>query len=74
MKFLIATNDYMPAERKYYVMVCIRKNKQDVLHVLKPHKCEGWERFSWKDLQSAIGKQNEAKDSDVLERPLFSHC
>jgi hypothetical protein len=25
------------------------------------------------DLQSAIGKQNEAKDSDVLERPFFSH-
>lgn len=73
-KFLTATNDYMPAEGKHYItlfMVCARKNVQDVAQVLEPHKCENWTWFSWEGLQSAINKQNEARDSDVLETPIF---
>lgn len=73
-KFLTATNDYMPAEGKHYItlfMVCVRKNEEETAQVLEPHKCESWDWFSWEDLQSAIDKQTKARDSDVLERPIF---
>lgn len=73
-KFLTATNNYMPADRKHYItifMVCARTNEQEAAQVLEPHKCENWDWFSWEDLQSAIDKQNKARDSDVLEMPLF---
>lgn len=74
VQFLTATNDYMPDEGKHYItlfMVCFRKNEQAVPQVLEPHKCESWDWFSWKDLQSAIAKQNEAQGSDALERSIF---
>lgn len=73
-KFLTATNDYMPVEGKHYItlfMVCVRRNEEEAAQVLEPHKCERWDWFSWEDLQSAIDKQTEARDSDVLERPIF---
>ena len=73
-KFLTATNDYMPVEGKHYItlfMVCGRRNEEEAAQVLEPHKCESWDWFSWEDLQSAIDKQTEARDSDVLERPIF---
>ncbi|EEA21275.1 hypothetical protein TMatcc_009322 [Talaromyces marneffei ATCC 18224] len=73
-KFLTATNDYMPAEGKHYItlfMVCVRKNEEQVPQVLEPHKCESWDWVSWEDLKSATDEQNNARDNDVLERPLF---
>lgn len=46
VRFLTATNDYMPADNKHYVtlfMVCVRQNDSDLPEVLEPDKCEGWE-------------------------------
>ncbi|EED17141.1 NUDIX domain protein, putative [Talaromyces stipitatus ATCC 10500] len=62
VKFLTATNDYMPAEGKHYITLFM---------VLEPHKCESWDWFNWEDLEFAVGKQNDLKDGDVLEKPLF---
>jgi 8-oxo-dGTP diphosphatase len=73
-KFLTATNDYMPTEGKHYItlfMVCVRKSENDVPDVLEPHKCEGWDWVTWKDLLSLMEKENQAQDDDVLERRLF---
>jgi len=58
LRFLTATNDYMPDEGKHYVtlfMVCVRRNKGDEPQVLERDKCEGWEWACWEDLKGWVG-------------------
>lgn len=53
VRFLTATNNYMPADHKHYVMlfvVCSRKRESEEARNMEPHKCEGWRWVSWEDL------------------------
>lgn len=74
LRFLTATNDYMPEDNKHYVtlfMVCSRENDNDQAEVLEPNKCESWEWASWKDLEEWVKIQENAQEGQVLERKLF---
>jgi 8-oxo-dGTP diphosphatase len=74
VRFLTATNDYMPAENKHYItlfMVCVRDSDSDEPQVLEPDKCEGWEWASWKQLMDWVRLEGEAGDDEVLKRKLF---
>lgn len=75
MRFLTATNDYMPADGKHYVtlyMVCSRDNNDNEPSNTEPDKCEGWEWASWEALMIWMNKQNEAREDTVLEKKLFT--
>ncbi|MCJ1349236.1 hypothetical protein MMC31_007472 [Peltigera leucophlebia] len=74
VRFLTATNDYMPAEGKHYIslyMVCTRDSNDVEPQVLEPDKCEGWEWASWEDLMTWVKRQSEAGEDTVLEKKLF---
>ncbi len=75
IRFLTATNDYMPADNKHYVtmfMVCIRENDKDEAEVLEPDKCEGWEWITWEHLLGTAKKEIEANNrGEPVEQKLF---
>ncbi|KAH8697951.1 NUDIX hydrolase domain-like protein [Talaromyces proteolyticus] len=76
LKFLTATNDYMPAEGKHYVtiwMTCVREDESQPPQLLEPNKCEGWEWVSWKELKSWAGNNIEGSlgEGNPLARTLF---
>jgi 8-oxo-dGTP diphosphatase len=74
IRFLTATNDYMPADGKHYItlfMVCVRRHDSDLPRVLEPHKCAGWEWASWEDLMAWVKREGEARAGETLERKLF---
>ncbi|KAJ5893227.1 NUDIX hydrolase domain-like protein [Penicillium taxi] len=73
VRFLTATNDYMPADNKHYItmfMVCERVDEATEPRVLEPDKCEGWEWISWDDLNEWAKIERGGKD--VLGRKLFT--
>lgn len=75
VRFLTATNDYMPADGKHYVtlfMLCERENDHDLPQVLEPEKCEGWVWVSWKDLVGWAKEHNETTDEAILKKRLFT--
>ena len=75
LRFLTATNDYMPTEGKHYItlyVVCSRDDENDEPQVLEPYKCEGWEWASWADLLTWVKFQSEAREDTVLEKTLFA--
>jgi 8-oxo-dGTP diphosphatase len=75
VKFLTATNDYMPKDGKHYVtlfMVCVREEEKDEPQVLEPDKCEGWEWISWAQLKGWIEVETSAREGEVLERRVFT--
>lgn len=75
VRFLTATNDYMPADGKHYIslyMVGVRDNDSELPQVLEPDKCEKWEWVDWEHLTEWVKIQSEAGDNEVLERKLFS--
>jgi 8-oxo-dGTP diphosphatase len=74
VRFLTATNDYMPADNKHYVTIFMVSEREDAsaeAEILEPDKCEGWEWWSWEELTSYVEKQNEAQDVNKLEKKLF---
>ncbi|TVY12858.1 Nudix hydrolase 1 [Lachnellula arida] len=74
VRFLTATNDYMPAENKHYVTmftVCARENDSREPRVLEPEKCEGWDWVSWEELVGWVETESEAGEDGDLERRLF---
>ena len=74
VRFLTATNDYMPQDNKHYItmfMVCVREDNEDQPKVLEPDKCEKWEWVSWKDLLQWIKQEEEAHKGAIVERKLF---
>ncbi|KAF2834419.1 hypothetical protein M501DRAFT_944167 [Patellaria atrata CBS 101060] len=71
VRFLTATNDYMPADDKHYItlfMVCERENDDSEAQLLEPDKCEGWEWISWEDLLDWVSRQ---RNGEVIDRRLF---
>lgn len=54
--FAHVTNDPMPSEEKHYVTIFIMATCQDTdppqqAQTLEPHKCEGWNSYTWEELQ-----------------------
>lgn len=74
VRFLTATNDFMPADNKHYItlfMVCERENSGEEPKVLEPDRCEAWEWASWEDLLKWVKQEAEAQSS-VVEKKLFT--
>lgn len=74
IRFLTATNDYMPMDNKHYITmftVCVREDDGDVPQVLEPEKCEGWDWVSWQSLQSWVRLEIEGENGEAMERRLF---
>lgn len=75
VRFLTATNDYMPADHKHYItmlMVCARENDEDQPEDLEPENCEGWEWVSWDQLVGWAKEGDEARGDDGKARRLFT--
>lgn len=75
IRFLTATNDYMPDDNKHYITlfhVCVRENDSDEPQLLEPDKCESWEWIAWKDLLGWIQtSQNTSAEDDSLKHKVF---
>ena len=70
IRFLTATNDFMPVDNKHFVtlfVVCVREDDREEPEVLEPHKCEAWEWASWEDV-----KQEAEAESGNAEKKLFT--
>lgn len=55
IQFGHVTNDIMESENKHYVtifMMCECTFATDIPRNLEPHKCEGWESYSWDELRN----------------------
>ena len=64
VRFLTATNDFMPADNKHYVtlfMVCRREDEGDEPRVLETEKCERWEWVSWEELVRWVELEEEER-------------
>ncbi|MCJ1330387.1 hypothetical protein MMC10_007070 [Thelotrema lepadinum] len=76
VRFLTATNDYMPADRKHYItlfMVCEREDENAEQQVLEPHKCRAWEWVTWEELSGWVKKENEAaRTGEAVEKKMFT--
>ena len=73
IRFLTATNDYMPAENKHYVtlfMVGVRENENDVPRVLEPEKCEGWKWVTWEEMKMWVERESDGRN-ETWERRVF---
>ncbi|KAL8798835.1 MAG: hypothetical protein Q9200_007687 [Gallowayella weberi] len=74
VKFLTATNDFMPNDNKHYItlfMVGVRENDGEEPQILEAHKCEAWEWASWEDLLRWVKQEAEAQGG-VVEKKLFT--
>ena len=79
VRFLTATNDYMPADGKHYItmfMICEREDEGAQPQTLEPDKCRAWEWASWEDLLGWVAREkfeDEAGEKgDVVGRKLFT--
>jgi 8-oxo-dGTP diphosphatase len=64
------TNDPMPAEHKHYVTIFMMAKCKDtvpaqILQNMEPEKCEGWQSYSWEELEML---QKEGKLFGPLDR------
>ena len=65
------TNDPMPDEGKHYVTIfmlatCKATDPVQTLVNMEPHKCAGWDSYSWKDLESWQAKGDLFGPLDLL--------
>ncbi|TVY73435.1 Nudix hydrolase [Lachnellula suecica] len=70
VRFLTATNDYMPADSRHYItlwVACVRETDEHEPQVVEPDKCEGWEWQGWEDFKGWVEGYGEAS-----EKKLFS--
>lgn len=70
------TNDPMPDENKHYVTIfmmssCKVTDPIQAPKTMEPHKCEGWDSYSWTELKSiqSEGKLFGPLDRLVMESP-----
>jgi 8-oxo-dGTP diphosphatase len=71
------TNDPMPSENKHYVTIfmmakCDASDPPQVPENMEPEKCEGWNSYSWEQLQALQeqGKLFGPLDRLVRESPM----
>jgi len=60
------TNDIMEEEKKHYVTIFMMghcSNDSDRPKTLEPHKCEGWDSYSWDELRKILAENEECCDS-----------
>ena len=58
------SNDIMTTEQKHYITIFMKAecvNSDQEIQNLEPHKCEGWNSFSWDDLFT-ISKSDKNDD------------
>ncbi|KAL6716364.1 hypothetical protein ACLMJK_005930 [Lecanora helva] len=69
VRFLTATNNHMPADRKHYVtifMACERENDHDQPRVMEPQKCALWDWSTWEDLLGWVRQGGEVKGKKLF--------
>ncbi|OAQ64120.1 NUDIX hydrolase domain-containing protein [Pochonia chlamydosporia 170] len=75
IRFMTATNDYMPDDNKHYITlfhVCVRQNDDDEAQLLEPDKCESWEWVTWNDLlEWTKAQQDPSREGEALKHKLF---
>jgi 8-oxo-dGTP diphosphatase len=48
IRFVTATNDFFPAEKKHYVTIFMKADfDAGELQIMEPEKCEQWSWFDW---------------------------
>ena len=70
-KFGYVTNDPMPDEKKHYVTIfmlatCKTTNPIQTPENLEPHKCLGWNSYSWDELKIRQKQGNLFGPLDLL--------
>jgi len=53
VEFAHVTNDIMPEENKHYITIFMKAecvDKEAEAENMEPHKCEGWDVYTWDDL------------------------
>ena len=67
MQFGHVTNDMMRDQQKHYVTIFMMGEICPHSHTrpknLEPHKCYGWDSYSWEELVHFASKSGVAKDS-----------
>ena len=74
VRFLTATNDFMPSEDRHYVtlfVTCVRENEGDEPRVLEPEKCEAWEWVDWGDLLRWV-ELEAGSGTGIVEKKMFT--
>lgn len=75
IEFAHVTNDIMSEERKHYITIfmiakCIKKENNDTPRNMEPHKCKGWQSFSWNELKNILLREKEDNAETFLFGPL----
>ena len=66
MQFGHVTNDMMREQQKHYVTIFMMGEcmcQKTPPKNLEPHKCHGWDSYSWEELVQFASKSGVAKDS-----------
>ena len=65
VQFGHVTNDIMRDQQKHYVTIfmCGECIDHTLPKNLEPHKCHGWDSYSWEELVHFASKSGVAKDS-----------
>ncbi|OAA39124.1 NUDIX hydrolase domain protein [Metarhizium rileyi] len=75
VRYLTATNDYMPEEKKHYITlfhVCFRESDEDEPQLLEPDKCKSWEWIAWNDLLRWIqNSHSQSTDGESSKHEVF---
>ena len=74
VRFGYVTNDMMKDAGKHYVTifmmgecVCLDTRPQN----LEPHKCHGWDSYSWEELCQFAARSNTADENDKDGSPIL---
>lgn len=70
VKFGHVTNDIMSDQKKHYVTIfmmgeCVCSSEEEELPQpknLEPHKCHGWDSYSWDELKDFASKSRSSND------------
>ncbi len=66
MVFGHATNDIMEEEKRHYVTIFMMgrcSNDSDGPKTLEPHKCEGWQSYSWEELREILAENKKSSNN-----------
>lgn len=75
IEFAHVTNDIMSEESKHYITIfmigkCINKENNDTPRNMEPHKCKGWQSFSWNELKNILLREEDDNAEIFLFGPL----
>ena len=75
VQFGHVTNDIMIDESKHYVTIFMMSECKCPMGRplnLEPHKCEGWNSYSWEELCQFVANSNGTNNNDNLHGRLWS--